>query len=316
MKRRIIGILAAGAMMAMAAVAHAETPTVKICTGGKSGNYFAAGNDIATQLKGKVNFEVIATGGSMANFSALTKHECQYAIVQADTILEWTARGNPDTDIEEVDSLYREYFHMVVNSHEAPNVNQSFDKVDKTVKIMRDGPDSGTAATWNNLVRADKARNGDKGRLVSVPTVPEGGVGTVGKLRSGKDAQAVLFMSGVGSGIMKRVNNQALDDKGKKYLCLVDMDDSGMFGNATWEKITNGAGKKLYEKATFDRNSGYSNLLCNKSSVSTFSTNAIVVVDRAWKTANPDMAEQIADAIMSARPNMIHRMSQAAKDAK
>lgn len=306
MKSMFAAALLAATMLSSGAMAQ---QTVTICTGGKSGNYYAAGNDIAAQLKGaNFKFEVLVTGGSMDNFRKLTSKECQFAIVQQDTIGEWASHGNPDTNIEEIDRLYTENFHLLVNSHKAKGVSQKFGNLDKDVKVMRDGNNSGTAATWNSLVRADKARNPKDSRLASIPTVPEGGIGSIGKLRSGNDAQALIFMSGVGSGLMKRVDAQALDDAGKKYLCLVDMDDSGMFGDPTWKKVQV-KGKPVYEETVIDSKSGYTNILCDRSSIKTFGTSAIVVADREWKASNSEIAEQIAEAVANAVPNIKRRMN-------
>lgn len=301
----IVAALAAG-------TAIAAPPSMKLCTGGQGGNYFPAGKDIAAQATNLVNVEVVSTAGSMDNFARMAAGECDAAIVQSDAWLEFKA-VNPGAalSIEEVTPLYAEVYHLVC--HVDAKIDSVADLNARTT-LMRGPNGSGTQVTWANLVRANAERKGAGASWKSIPTLPVGGISALGKIRSGQEAQCLMFVAGVGSADMKRVDRSAKDDKNRVVLKLVSLDDGRTIGaSATWTYAKGDKGIPLYRAATIQRGT-YQNLN-GGNDVPTFSLSAMLVVTDAWKSKNAGAMDSITQAALDAVPVIAKRMAAASQAA-
>ena len=80
----LTAVMALGAL-AMSACAN----TITISTGGTGGTYYAFTNGLQTQISKKTgySFNVVSSGGSVANLKAIHSGDCKMAIVQNDTMV-------------------------------------------------------------------------------------------------------------------------------------------------------------------------------------------------------------------------------------
>ena len=90
MKKLITFLLTAIMMLGMATMTGCNAETnITIYTGGTGGTYFAFTNGLQTQLAKKTGYtyNVLSSGGSVANLKAINSGDCKMAIVQNDTMV-------------------------------------------------------------------------------------------------------------------------------------------------------------------------------------------------------------------------------------
>lgn len=159
-------IIVAGGMMMAAAVAYAKKTFVSIGTGGPTGVYFIAGNEIC-QLMNRAAAKVAeaggdvircnapASGGSIYNLNALRSKDLDFGIVQSD----WQFHafngsnkfeGQTFEDLRAVFSLHAEPFQILVAKNSA--IKSWADLQGKRVNIGNSG--SGQRGTFETLLTA------------------------------------------------------------------------------------------------------------------------------------------------------------------
>lgn len=112
-----------------------QVHTVRLATGGATGEYFAFGEAIAqvTQKHSpNIEIEVIETPGSSQNMSDVNAHRVDMALVQSNTPVQPAVRA--------VAQLYPEMFHLIANKQ--ANIESMADLRGKTVAIMPEGSGS------------------------------------------------------------------------------------------------------------------------------------------------------------------------------
>ena len=90
MKKLITFLLTAIMMLGMATMTGCNAETnITIYTGGTGGTYYAFTNGLQTQLAKKTDYtyNVLSSGGSVANLKAINSGDCKMAIVQNDTMV-------------------------------------------------------------------------------------------------------------------------------------------------------------------------------------------------------------------------------------
>ena len=90
MKKLITFLLTAIMMLGMATMTGCNAETnITIYTGGTGGTYYAFTNGLQTQLAKKTGYtyNVLSSGGSVANLKAINSGDCKMAIVQNDTMV-------------------------------------------------------------------------------------------------------------------------------------------------------------------------------------------------------------------------------------
>ena len=288
LKTTIIASLAAAAFLSLPALAEDKT-TLQLCTGGKSGVYYAKGKGMEKAAHGtELKIETLSTRGSWYNIQEVAKDDgvCQAAIVQADAYALLAKRNKAAlASIDRIGSLHYEYVHLICNA--------SYGKGDETIlesgkagskKIAIGKQGSGPWVTWNNIIAED-----DDYDKVTKP-VFLGGSLAASKVADGADADCLLYVAGLGSGYLHK-----LDTRFGKDLVMRDFDDKD-FDDAVDPK-----GTKLYEFAdiprTFPRGLQKPYWGANNS----IRMRAIVVVRTAWVSDHEDEFEILIDAMASVR---------------
>jgi TRAP transporter TAXI family solute receptor len=270
-----IGAIATAIFASGAAFGQAQAPAgpaLKLCTGTTSGKYYEAGTKLASSLKDKVNVTVLPSAGSDASLRRMEKageaDGCDAAIVQSDALIWYsqTYKGNA-LKIERVQAMYPEYVHLVCNKNAGiDKIKDFYGTKDKRIAIGK--PGSGTQITWSNFVKAEK-------RYEAIPTADQEGTLAENKVKSG-DTACIMFTAGLGTGTMKRIN-----DNNTGELILIPLND-GDLTNAKdekgkpiyrWSKIPGGTYKSL-QTGTFS------------TSVDTVVQDAVLIANTAWAEAN------------------------------
>ncbi len=288
---RFVAVAAATmAALSFTASAEADDQTINICTGGKSGVYYAKGKQLqAAMLTGGVKVNPINTNGSWYNINEVAKDEggaCQVAIVQADAYALLAKREKAKAAaIDRIGALHHEYVHLVCNA-KLPGDDETLlekgDEGSRTIAVGKQG--SGSWVTWNNLVAEDD----DYGRVTKPLFL--GGTLAASKVADGAEADCLLYVAGLGSGYMHK-----LDANFGKDLRIRDFDDKD-FNDAEDPK-----GNALYEFADLPRE--YPDGLQKPywGANDTIRMRAIVVVNTAWAYADEERFEKLVDALATLR---------------
>lgn len=265
-------LLSTAALLILSNAANAQSPALKLCTGGTAGKYYAVGETLRQNLAGKVSVEVQTSTGSDNNLRRMENAKavdgCDAAIVQADA-LSWynqTYKGNA-LKIERVTSLYPEYVNLVCNKDAGiSKIKDFYGTKDKKLAIGK--PGSGTAITWFNFVKAEK-------RYEPISTTDIEGTIALNRLRA-NDISCIMFVAGIGTGTMKRIN-----DENNGELVMVNLND-GDLTNAKDEK-----GRPIYRWAKIPGGT-YSKLQTGffSSSTETVAQDAVLIINAEWVEKN------------------------------
>ncbi len=273
--------------------AAAQETTLNFCTGGKKGNYFAAGKIIKKQLQGGdiKNFNVVSTKGSMDNLKRMAKGECDGGIVQADAYFVYSAnKSNAALELERAGHIYDEYVHLICNRDSSiDSVGDLEDNPEKyTIAVGKAG--GGSAVTW-------KAFGLEDDDYAKVKTLPIGGSRAIQKVADGSEIQCLFYVSGLRSKLLARAERES------KYLQLVDVDDSD------FNDTVDPRGSKVYSFSEID-NGVYSELQGTFGDTDTVAVKAVVVVRIPWVEENEDAYDEFIDALAAARPHILERVGQ------
>jgi uncharacterized protein len=275
--------------LALAQKSPAAQPTVKLCTGGRDGNYEFSGIQIAQQAKGALNVAVVNTQGSLENLAKLEKGECDAAIVQNDAYGVYRKQNSQSgLNIEKSRSLYPEYLHFICNSQ--ANISK-ITQLTKNHTILVGPLGGGTSTTWESFKIADPKR------YEPIPTLPIGGLRAVNIVQEGSEASCMLFVTGLRSGQINEANQVALNSKGR--LVLIAADDSDL------PKVKDPKGAFIYTKATIPGGTYPGGLQPSSflgSSVDTITVDAVLVTNTAFIDANEQSYNILLRAVNNAIP--------------
>ena len=279
-----------------------------IGTGGKTGNYYFAGNEITKRL-GKdfvADGKLIQTGGSLDNLRKLMAGEVDVAFVQSDVYQQF-ALENPSslTALVPYKVMYDEYVHLIcpvaANWSRVTHVGKAKDS-----KII-DGPNGGgTAETWRILRSADTGLYDHVERLPDAPDIEA--------LSQVKDSTntCMLWVSGLNSADMRAANMLSVNTKDHKpALTLIDVDDRDM------KNLKGQNGKPMYEMQTInwaapsgESGGQYSNLM-QSSSVNVPTVHALLVMRVDYRDALKAAGKsgRLVQAIEDALPTIWGRVN-------
>lgn len=295
-----------------------DTKSVRVCTGGKSGNYFWAGSEIAKRFSPDLftSATLVNTNGSLTNLRRLTSNDvterCDIGFSQSDVMNQFQVEY-PGTH-EQIGLLkiaYTEYVHIVCPV--ASGWNTLSDIADaKGTRKMIVGPDgSGTAETWRIMRQADSKkydaiqRDPSPADYSSAHTVADS-----------KDT-CMLWVSGLNSNDMKSANTLSLRNAaGKPALRLISINDTKML------TIKGQDGLPLYKINTISpiipqngKPGLYDNLIPNgwfSTSVDLIGISAYIMIRNDYKVAMPrDRLARLLEAIDDAQPTIWARVNPA-----
>lgn len=126
-----------GAIASIAKLIHDQnrTYTVRLATGGPTGEYYAFGQAIAQVTEAnepKIRVEVIESPGSNQNMDDIQTHTVDLALVQSDTPVQPNVRA--------IAQLYPEIFHLIAQKD--ANINTLTDLKGKRIALMPEGSGS------------------------------------------------------------------------------------------------------------------------------------------------------------------------------
>jgi TRAP-type uncharacterized transport system substrate-binding protein len=264
----------------------AKLPVVPVCAGKLTGNYYKSTSLIARMNK-KVVIEPKTTKGSLDNVRAVSDGTCVFGFAQADAV-RLAREDDPmvETNIQRVTKLYKEYVHLLCNRKSGITKIQHLRK-GHVVAVGDDG--SGSDVTWKALVSANKKAYGD----VKIDT--RDGLDAVMAVADGDEVTCMLYVGGAGNVILKK-QAQKVADK----VVLVNVSDSDFaadkdaVGNSVYSNEH--IGEKTYGAIQ------PSGTFFGKAGFSTVATDAVIVVNKAWKDAHPDLYESLLVSINTASP--------------
>ena len=112
-----------------------QVHTIRLATGGTTGEYYAFGKAIAQVTKKhfpKIEIEVLESPGSNQNMNDVDAHTADMALVQSNTPVQPNVRA--------VAQLYPEMFHLIANKD--ANIQSMADLRNKAIAIMPEGSGS------------------------------------------------------------------------------------------------------------------------------------------------------------------------------
>ncbi len=139
--RWVVGLIVlvgvGGAIASITKLIHDQNRiyTVRLATGGPTGEYYAFGQAIAqvTEVnEPKIRVEVVESDGSNQNMDYIHSHAVDLALVQNDTPIQRNVRA--------IAQLYPEMFHLIANQD--ANINSLADLKGKRVALMPEGSGS------------------------------------------------------------------------------------------------------------------------------------------------------------------------------
>lgn len=269
---------------ATAIPAYAQSETLRLCTGGKSGKYYQTGSEIASALRGTLAVQVVETNGSLDNLRKLEAGDCDAAIVQADSYGDYTST-NPVSklNIERLTPLYSEYANLVCNRN--VGVGAIRDVLGKDITIAVGPQNSGTAVTWRSLVKQAPDYAGVK--TDSDPISNR----TIAKLADATQIQCALFISGLKAGTILEA-----EANGNGNIGLVS------FNDGSFDDVMDPKGKRVYENADIPKGT-YPNLqnyglFGSQSDIPTIRVGAVLVANVAWADAHSAGYDDFAGAAL------------------
>lgn len=197
-------LLLAATLLAGTHLGHAARAAeeVAICTGGKSGVYYGAGQTIAAAAdKSQVTIKPVETKGSWENLGLVAEGKtCKAAIVQSDAIPAFArARASDARVLTRASTLHREYVHALCNRRAGID-NLYYVDAKHPVAVGESG--SGSWVTFQNWISYDKDRYG------VVPLVFEGGIIGAGLAAEGSAVSCMIYDVGLRSGDMNKINDR------------------------------------------------------------------------------------------------------------
>lgn len=257
-------------------------PTLNLCSGVKSGNYYFTAKALANQSPLDIN--VIETNGSFENLTHLNSNKCDAAIVQSDAIDALKSTDiKKSMDIKEIKVMYPEFAHLIC--HRSSNIDSVKDLVPLlgSGKKISIGPThSGSSLTWINFTNLDNRYK----KVTTVELTPKEGLQQV----MDKKLDCFFTVTSLHNEMIEKANEYG------KTLKLVNVNDWD-FNN----KVS-ASGGKVYE---FDKipDSVYPNIQDGliSSSIETLVVRAVLIVNSKWASNNQDAADGIPESLVAVK---------------
>jgi TRAP-type uncharacterized transport system substrate-binding protein len=252
--KKILVCAAALACLALSSFPAAAGTPIRLCTGSDSGNYFAAGKQIARMAGQSLSIEVVETQGTIDNLDRTLNLDvaadgaCDAMIGQPDGPV-YLSRSTPGAarSLRQVGDLHREYLHVLCSADSGvDDLGDLSGSTKHSVAIGEEG--SGAWLIWQNFVAEDDSYG-------KIPVSNEGGIVALSAVAS-DITTCMLVPAGLGNGTMMTADgsyagsvvladandkdfNDAKDIRGKPLYEYVDIPSktyrnlqTGMFGSA------------------------------------------------------------------------------------
>lgn len=260
--------------------AYADVPTLNVCTGNPKLRYAKTAVDLAKQLNGALNFNIVYTAGSMENLRKIKSGECDAALVQSDAYYAYTSDA-PDAQLkfEDVGTLYAEQVQLLCNVNAGINTFSDL-KTKPETKVAIGQVGSGTAMTWYALTK-----NPDYGKVNSIPL---SGALALTRIINGRDAQCLLVVASYDTDFMKSAN-----ELGAGKINIEPIEDSSFL------TMKDDMGHPLYVKSTIP-NGTYNNIQTGwlNNEVSTIAVRAEFILSTKWYNDHQDVYSDLSTAVL------------------
>lgn len=260
--------------IALASGARQSTlPTVKVCTGGRSGAYFLTVAGVMAPNVDGVNIIPIVTQGSGQNIQYLVEGKCDMAYIQGDVY--WNYIEDHKTDhlpFTRVFTPYRESVHLFCNEDGPSEISELTSKN----KVWFPAG-SGAAQTWRNFIGEES----DYGKVQTVLNNSNMNVSSNAEalMKVSEDKNSCM-MYVAAAGATKFLQQANIGAK-SSHIVLIDIDDSAL------DNTEDPSGRDVYETTQFDEKL-YSNLtrqagvLYGGGDVDTLTVAADFIVSTKW----------------------------------
>jgi len=182
----IIAVLVLGTIFS-ASISVAKQRTMPIGTGGKTGNYYAMGNDIVDYCQEELKdtkINVLSSEGSVSNLLGLTNKKYSVGIVQQD-VLSFYSKNNPalinPRTVRVISALHMETVYLLIPKNYSPNTGGSWwEKAkallddDNTKPISFESLRGATVSSWGGSVISARALQYFLGVDFNIVDVPPG----------------------------------------------------------------------------------------------------------------------------------------------
>lgn len=293
MKNILLGValsIATTTGFAHAQPVPAAKPTLRLCTGSESGNYYFAGH-VVRKNSSSADVQVISTGGSVDNLDGLVNGRCDAAFVQNDAFKLYS-QTNPRiiSSVERAASMYKEYVHLICNRR-ACVFALDLPK-DITVAVGNDG--SGSSVTWQSIVQTNKEA------FKTIRTDARSGIRAINAVADGTDVQCMMFVAGLGSPLIK-ADAKALADK----IVIVPI-------SADFDQAKDPKGRPLYSYEEI-KSDTYGPLMPSGTFFSsidakTIAVDAVMLVSTSWINANEATYDRVLRSVNASMPEIHQRV--------
>lgn len=282
----------------------ADKPNLTLCTGGKSGNYFFAGEQIGNRVNNAFNVKIETTAGSLDNLRRLSQKECDMAFVQSD-VYDLYQMENPTSvnTLQSVKAVYDEYVHVLCPVK--ANIGRITEVGKKNMKMYVGADGGGTAETWRALRRADEKLYGKLERLT------DAGVVAANAVKDSADS-CMVWVSGLNSGDMQAANIMSANTRDRKpALTLISVDDRD------FKDIKNSRGQPMYRFETIERKAprgdkpGLYNNIMQSSNVTVPVVSALLVTRKDYYKEITAQMPRLILAIEDASPTIWNKVNPA-----
>lgn len=280
-----------------------EISFLKLCTGGKSGNYKKAG-DVLSVISGQADYpvaiEVMITEGSPDNLRRMnlpandTDH-CDGAYVQNDVMIGYK-KNYPDliAGLVRAGVLYNEWVHLICNKKSG--INHIMDLSEKhTIAIGK--PSQGHNVTWQGFKNASAQGWFSSSRRYDKVKTDEREMGypIITEVNEGNGSDCFLYVGAFGTKFI------SVDAAANEFsnLVMVAANDKDM------KSVKDNKGNPVYSFATIPsdqyKNLMPSGMVWGSNSVETIGVSAIFVLSGDWVKANKDGHESILRAFVKSK---------------
>ncbi len=270
-------------MMSAGALASLK-PTLRVCTGGKSGAYFRITAGLLAPGTNSVNMVAVTTKGTGEILSNIANGTCDAGFVQGDGYWNYVETHQTDNlPFVRVFSPFKEEVHLVCNDSGPKTIAKLTSK--NKVWFPKN---SGAEQTWLNFV----GENSDYGEIQTILNTPSMAINSYeeGMLKVSNDVNScAMFVAAEGATtLMQNI------DKGAKttHSVLIDIEDSSL------NDTTDPSGKLVYE---FSDISSYNGLLrkggcygfCS-GNIKSLALDADFLISNDWKSKNSEQYSSLA----------------------
>jgi TRAP-type uncharacterized transport system substrate-binding protein len=299
-------------------VAHAESNTLRICTGSETGNYHWSAQQVRSRLGPDLfqSINLIPTTGSLMNLRKMSQNECDMGFSQADVVGQYIVENPASRDnLAVFKVVYEEYVHILCPVASGWTSLSDFADAKGRRRLIVGAEGSGTAETW----RIMRSVNDKKYGSIERDNQPVD-ITSASAVMDSRDT-CMLWVSGLNSSDMIAANQLSVrTSNGKPALRLITIDDSALLG------IKGPDGAPLYKARTITphpaqngRPSLYDHLINNGgffsgASVEVLTVPAELMIRTDYREAiGRAKSGRIIRAIVDAQPTIWNRVNPAAE---